>query len=100
MFAELQMLTPLVPTRELYFVRYSKQLNANKWAIVDISIDNVEKNIDVSLARCRKRPSGCILEKTSTAHYVCEVKAPQEILELNAERKWCEMLFLKISCLF
>lgn len=71
MFAELQMLTPLVATREVYFVRYSKQLNADKWAIVDISIDNVEKNIDASLARCRKRPSGCIIEDKSNGH--CKV---------------------------
>ncbi|KAL4583889.1 hypothetical protein LXL04_008474 [Taraxacum kok-saghyz] len=71
MFEELQMLTPLVPTREVYFVRYSKQLNGNKWAIVDISIDNIEKNIDASLARCRKCPSGCIIEETSNGH--CKV---------------------------
>ncbi|GKB76111.1 homeobox-leucine zipper protein GLABRA 2 [Tanacetum coccineum] len=71
MFAELQMLTPLVATREVYFVRYSKQLNADKWAIVDVSIDNVEKNIDASLARCRKRPSGCIIEDKSNGH--CKV---------------------------
>lgn len=71
MFSELQMLTPLVATREVYFVRYSKQLNADKWAIVDVSIDNVEKNIDASLARYRKRPSGCIFEDKSNGH--CEV---------------------------
>nr|XP_043615141.1 homeobox-leucine zipper protein GLABRA 2 [Erigeron canadensis] len=71
MFAELQMLTPLVATREVYFVRSSKQLNADKWVIVDVSIDNVEKNIDASLARCRKRPSGCIIEDKSNGH--CQV---------------------------
>ncbi|XP_071709958.1 homeobox-leucine zipper protein GLABRA 2 [Rutidosis leptorrhynchoides] len=71
MFAELQMLTPLVAAREVYFVRYSKQLSSDKWAIVDVSIDNVEKNIDASLARCRKRPSGCIIEDKSNGH--CEV---------------------------
>ncbi|KAJ0440783.1 putative transcription factor & lipid binding HD-SAD family [Helianthus annuus] len=71
MFAELQMLTPLVATREVYFVRYSKQLNADKWAIVDISIDNVEKHIDASLARCRKHPSGCIIEDKLNGH--CKV---------------------------
>ncbi|KAI3727234.1 hypothetical protein L1987_67046 [Smallanthus sonchifolius] len=71
MFAELQMLTPLVVTREVYFVRYSKQVSADKWAIVDISIDNVEKNIDAFLARCRKRPSGCIIEDKSNGH--CKV---------------------------
>ncbi|XP_022721435.1 homeobox-leucine zipper protein GLABRA 2-like isoform X1 [Durio zibethinus] len=71
MFAELQMLTPLVPTREVYFVRYCKQLSAEQWAIVDVSIDNVEENIDASLVKCRKRPSGCIIEDKSNGH--CKV---------------------------
>jgi len=71
MFAEVQMLTPMVPTREVYFVRYCKQLNAEQWAIVDVSIDKVEDNIDASLVKCRKRPSGCIIEDKSNGH--CKV---------------------------
>ncbi|XVF86637.1 hypothetical protein PTKIN_Ptkin18bG0058500 [Pterospermum kingtungense] len=71
MFAEQQMLTPLVPTREVYFVRYCKQLSAEQWAIVDVSIDKVEENIDASLVKCRKRPSGCIIEDKSNGH--CKV---------------------------
>ncbi|GAV64461.1 Homeobox domain-containing protein/START domain-containing protein [Cephalotus follicularis] len=71
MFAELQMLTPMVPTREVYFVRYCKQLSTEQWAIVDVSIDKVEENIDASLAKCRKRPSGCIIEDKSNGH--CKV---------------------------
>jgi homeobox-leucine zipper protein len=73
MFAEVQMLTPMVPTREVYFVRYCKQLNAEQWAIVDVSIDKVEDNIDASLVKCRKRPSGCIIEDKSNGH--CKVHA-------------------------
>ncbi|XP_061359335.1 homeobox-leucine zipper protein GLABRA 2-like [Gastrolobium bilobum] len=71
MFAEVQMLTPMVPTREVYFVRYCKQLSAEQWAIVDVSIDKVEDNIDASLVKCRKRPSGCIIEDNSNGH--CKV---------------------------
>ncbi|TKY64479.1 Homeobox-leucine zipper protein GLABRA 2 [Spatholobus suberectus] len=71
MFAELQMLTPMVPTREVYFVRCCKQLRAEQWAIVDVSIDKVEDNIDSSLVKCRKRPSGCIIEDKSNGH--CKV---------------------------
>ncbi|KAL2539229.1 Homeobox-leucine zipper protein GLABRA 2 [Abeliophyllum distichum] len=71
MFAELQMLTPMVATREVYFVRCCKKLSADQWAIVDVSIDKVEDNIDVSLAKCRKRPSGCIIQDTSNGH--CKV---------------------------
>ncbi|CAN0878210.1 Homeobox-leucine zipper protein GLABRA 2 [Linum grandiflorum] len=68
MFAEVQMLTPMVPTREVYFVRYCKQLGAEEWGIVDVSIDEVEENIDV---KCRKRPSGCIIHDQSNGH--CKV---------------------------
>ncbi|OIW03810.1 hypothetical protein TanjilG_30086 [Lupinus angustifolius] len=71
MFAEQQMLTPMVATRELYFVRYCKQLNAKQWAIVDVSINKVEDNIDSSRVKCRKRPSGCIIEDKSNGH--CKV---------------------------
>ncbi|KAL5160395.1 Homeobox-leucine zipper protein GLABRA 2 [Glycine soja] len=71
MFAELQMLTPMVPTREVYFVRCGKQLSDEQWAIVDVSIDKVEDNIDASLVKCRKRPSGCIIEDKSNGH--CKV---------------------------
>ncbi|KAL7191293.1 hypothetical protein ACSBR2_023377 [Camellia fascicularis] len=71
MFAELQMLTPMVPTREVYFVRFCKQLSADQWAIVDVSVDKVEDNIDASLVKCRKRPSGCIIEDKSNGH--CKV---------------------------
>ncbi|XP_059643395.1 homeobox-leucine zipper protein GLABRA 2 [Cornus florida] len=71
MFAELQMLTPMVSTREVYFVRHCKQLSADQWAIVDVSVDKVEDNIDASLVKCRKRPSGCIIEDKTNGH--CKV---------------------------
>ncbi|XAR67704.1 hypothetical protein NMG60_11002579 [Bertholletia excelsa] len=71
MFAELQMLTPMVATREVYFLRYCKQLSAEQWAIVDVSLDKVEDNIDASLVKCRKRPSGCIIDDKSNGH--CKV---------------------------
>ncbi|KAK9677101.1 hypothetical protein RND81_11G121200 [Saponaria officinalis] len=71
MYAELQMLTPMVPTREVYFVRCCKQLNPEQWAIIDVSIDKLEDTIDASLIKCRKRPSGCVIEDKSNGH--CKV---------------------------
>lgn len=71
MFAEVQMVTPVVGTREVYFVRYCKQLSGDEWAIVDVSVDKVEDNIDASLVKCRKRPSGCIIQDKSNGH--CKV---------------------------
>ncbi|KAK9102701.1 hypothetical protein Sjap_019955 [Stephania japonica] len=71
MFAELQMLTPMVQAREIYFIRHCKQLSPECWAIVDVSIDKVEDNIDSSITKYRKRPSGCIIEDKSNGH--CKV---------------------------
>lgn len=65
MYAELQLPSPLVPTREVYFLRYSKQAD-NLWVVVDVSVDSLRGNPPASLLRCRKRPSGCVIEETST----------------------------------
>ncbi|KAL0562136.1 hypothetical protein IC582_002587 [Cucumis melo] len=72
MFAELQMLTPTIPPREIFFVRSCKQLSPGKWVVADVSIDKVGDHLDSSSAsRCRKRPSGCIIQDTSDGH--CKV---------------------------
>lgn len=71
MFAEVQMLTPMVPTREFYFARYCKKLAAEKWAIVDVSFDKAEADVGASpLVRCWKNPfpSGCIIEEQANGH--------------------------------
>ncbi|KAK1289930.1 Homeobox-leucine zipper protein GLABRA 2 [Acorus calamus] len=65
MSVELQMLTPMVPTRELHFVRSCKQLSLDKWVIVDVSVDDSEG------ANHRRRPSGCVIEDQSNGH--CKV---------------------------
>ncbi|GER48160.1 homeobox-leucine zipper protein HDG2 [Striga asiatica] len=61
MNAEFQVPSPLVPTRENYFVRYCKQHgDGTTWAVVDVSLDNIRPN---SISRCRKRPSGCLIQE-------------------------------------
>ncbi|KAK6149785.1 hypothetical protein DH2020_017310 [Rehmannia glutinosa] len=57
MTAEFQVPSPLVPTRENYFVRYCKQHTDGTWAVVDVSLDNLRPT---SISRCRRRPSGFI----------------------------------------
>ncbi|KAH9300340.1 hypothetical protein KI387_011923, partial [Taxus chinensis] len=61
MYAELQVLSPLVPTREIYFARFCKQHDDGLWGVVDVSVDSLLDNPDASLIKCRKRPSGCLL---------------------------------------
>ncbi|XP_072963292.1 homeobox-leucine zipper protein ROC3 [Typha angustifolia] len=63
MQAELQFLSPLVPVREIYFFRYC-QMNAEEgvWTIVDFPADGFQEGLQVSLAKCRRRPSGCLIQ--------------------------------------
>ncbi|XP_039020060.1 homeobox-leucine zipper protein MERISTEM L1-like [Hibiscus syriacus] len=60
MTAEFQVPSPLVPTRENYFVRYCKQHIDGTWAVVDVSLDNLRPN---SVSKCRRRPSGCLIQE-------------------------------------
>lgn len=73
MFTELQMLTPMVPTREFYYVRYFKQLSPDRWAVTDISVDKIKEDIDANLVKFKKRPSGCIIEDKGNGH--CKVSS-------------------------
>ena len=60
MTAEFQVPSPLVPTRESYFVRYCKQHADGTWAVVDVSLDNLRPS---PVVRCRRRPSGCLIQE-------------------------------------
>ncbi|GKV13310.1 hypothetical protein SLEP1_g24338 [Rubroshorea leprosula] len=60
MTAELQVPSPLVPTRESYFVRYCKQHSDGTWAVVDVSLDNLRPSPTI---RSRRRPSGCLIQE-------------------------------------
>ncbi|KAJ3680138.1 hypothetical protein LUZ60_016416 [Juncus effusus] len=64
MHAELQVLSPLVPIREMNFLRFCKQLGEGCWAIVDVSIDGLKENPS-SLAdnmKSTRLPSGCLVQ--------------------------------------
>ncbi|KAJ8527850.1 hypothetical protein K7X08_015301 [Anisodus acutangulus] len=58
--AEIQVPSPQVPTRECYFARYCKHRVDGTWAIVDVSLDHLRHG---PVARCRKRPSGCLIQE-------------------------------------
>lgn len=60
MTVELQVPSPLVPTRESYFVRYCKQHADGTWAVVDVSLDNLRPSPS---SRSRRRPSGCLIQE-------------------------------------
>ncbi|CAH9093362.1 unnamed protein product [Cuscuta epithymum] len=63
MHAELQVLTPLVPVREVSFLRFCKQHADGVWAVVDVSIDTIRENCSAPMfPSCRRLPSGCVVQ--------------------------------------
>lgn len=68
MHAELQVLSPLVPTREVNFLRFCKQLADGAWAVVDVSIDGIRDHHTSSSpssglsSKSRRLPSGCVVQ--------------------------------------
>ncbi|XP_048434089.1 homeobox-leucine zipper protein HDG2 isoform X1 [Pyrus x bretschneideri] len=61
MTAEFQVPSPLVPTRESYYVRYCKQHADGTWAVVDVSLDNLRPN--PAPRSCQRMPSGCLIQE-------------------------------------
>ncbi|KAA8516004.1 hypothetical protein F0562_019183 [Nyssa sinensis] len=63
MHAELQVLSPLVPVREVNFLRFCKQHADGVWAVVDVSVDTIrETSSGPAFLNCRRLPSGCVVQ--------------------------------------
>ena len=59
MDAEFQVLSPLVPVRQVRFIRFCKQHSEGVWAVVDVSIDAANSQM---IPNCRRLPSGCVIQ--------------------------------------
>ncbi|XWS50919.1 hypothetical protein CRYUN_Cryun12cG0131900 [Craigia yunnanensis] len=59
MYEELQVLSPLVSTREFYIIRYCQQIEQGLWAIVNVSYDFPQF---ASQCRSHRLPSGCLIQ--------------------------------------
>lgn len=80
MTAEFQVPSPLVPTRENYFVRYCKQHPDGTWAVVDVSLDSLRPS---PVTRSRRRPSGCLIQEMPNGYskvLKCSFFVPYEII--------------------
>ncbi|XVF79987.1 hypothetical protein PTKIN_Ptkin15bG0034400 [Pterospermum kingtungense] len=64
MYAELQVLSPLVQVREVNFLRFCKQHAEGVWAVVDVSIDTIRETSSgaPTFLSCRRLPSGCVVQ--------------------------------------
>lgn len=68
MYAELQVLSPLLQSRQMYFLRYCKKTAEKLWVVVDVSMDCLRDNPPSCLLQCRRRPSGCIIQDMPNGH--------------------------------
>ncbi|GLT74162.1 hypothetical protein SLA2020_459760 [Shorea laevis] len=59
MYEELQVLSPLVATREFYILRYCQQIEQGLWAIVNVSYEFPQF---ASQCRSHRLPSGCLIQ--------------------------------------
>ncbi|KAL1081256.1 hypothetical protein V6Z11_D09G052000 [Gossypium hirsutum] len=55
-------LSPLVPIRQIQFIRFCKQHSDSVWAIVDVSINLSNAANALMFANCRRLPSGCVIQ--------------------------------------
>jgi homeobox-leucine zipper protein len=70
MDAELRVLAPRVPVRKIKFVRHSQEVQPGKWALVDVSIDEI-LGVPPAYIASRLRPSGCLVEDRNNGY--CKV---------------------------
>lgn len=69
MHAEFQVLSPLVPVRQVKFLRFCKQHGEGLWAVVDVSIDTALDGASInSFVNCRRLPSGCVMQDLSNGY--------------------------------
>lgn len=69
MYEELQVLSPLVPTRQIYFLRFCQQIEQGAWVIVDVSYDlpHQEKQF-ASSSKAHRLPSGCLIQDMANGY--------------------------------
>ncbi|KAJ0247874.1 Homeobox-leucine zipper protein HDG12 [Hirschfeldia incana] len=65
MLEELQVLSPLVPTREFSVLRYCQQIEHGTWAIVNVSYEVPQF---MSSSRSYRFPSGCLIQDMSNGY--------------------------------
>ncbi|CAM0943827.1 unnamed protein product [Alopecurus aequalis] len=69
MYEELHVMTPVVPTRELCFLRYCRQIEQGLWAIADVSVDQQrDARYGAPPPRSRRLPSGCLIADMSNGY--------------------------------
>ncbi|KAF6157212.1 hypothetical protein GIB67_041673 [Kingdonia uniflora] len=74
MHGELQVLSPLVPIREVHFLRFCKQHAEGVWAVVDVSVDmNRDTSNPQTFVSSRRLPSGYVVQDMPNGYSKCVI---------------------------
>ncbi|KAG6481865.1 hypothetical protein ZIOFF_058488 [Zingiber officinale] len=68
MYEELQVLSPVVPTRELCFLRCCQPIQQGVWVVADISVDFPRAIQFAPASQSKKLPSGCLVEEMADGY--------------------------------
>ncbi|XP_019440118.1 PREDICTED: homeobox-leucine zipper protein HDG11-like [Lupinus angustifolius] len=66
MYMDMHVLSPSVPSREFYFLRYCAQIENGIWVITDVSLDYLEDEKTIP-SSCWRFPSGCLIREMPNA---------------------------------
>ncbi|KAL5743560.1 hypothetical protein ACOSQ2_026676 [Xanthoceras sorbifolium] len=93
---QLHILSPFVPLREFYFLRYCHHLELGLWVIVDVSYDwaKLESEDDPSTSRAWKLPSGCMIQDVANG---CSNVTWVEHVEVN-DKTQTHRLYRDLIC--
>ncbi|KAG6754494.1 hypothetical protein POTOM_042533 [Populus tomentosa] len=79
--AEFQLISPFVPVRQVKFLRLCKHLTEGVWAVVDVSIDANQENLNAQApVTCKRLPSGCIIQDMNNGCSKLFTLAVREVL--------------------
>ncbi|KAG6485725.1 hypothetical protein ZIOFF_054290 [Zingiber officinale] len=68
MYEELQVLSPVVPTREFCFLRCCQPIQQGVWVVADISVDFPRAIQFAPASQSKKLPSGCLVEEMADGY--------------------------------
>ncbi|XP_074361903.1 homeobox-leucine zipper protein HDG11-like [Apium graveolens] len=103
-YEELQVLSPLVPTRKFYFLRFCEQIEQHTWAIVDVSYNFPQEPFSNSQGPVRLLPSVAFFSNHNPVkeigHIACGSHPGNRISVLGASgTSQSNMLILQESCI-
>lgn len=84
MYEEVQVLSALVPTRQLYLLRFCQQIEQGLWAVVDVSYEVPHQDSQFSSpSKAQRLPSGCLIREMPNGYSEVGVRLRPRLDEIS-----------------